>query len=126
MKYLLILLPIIAYSQGLDEYGQHFKDNNPASYEVIKQHAIEKWNDDYSMVIFSINKQSKACYEFFQYYKDNEDNALAYRLIQKWTYKGFEATNEKLLDKKRILELHVDWSMIYYEYKKQIEAKNSF
>ena len=123
---ILLLLPFSLFAQ-LDKYGEHFKTNNPASYEVIKTHAVEKWGNDFEMVVFQINKQSKACYDFFQLMKEpNMDADLALNAILKWRYDGYSTINGDLLEQQRLLELHVDWVMVLYDYEKQLKAKNSF
>lgn len=127
MKYLLILLPLFSFGQSLDQYGQYFKDNYPSSYEVIKSHASEKWGNDFSMVLYEINKQCKACYDFFELTaQDNADINIAYEAINKWAYDGYEIENSKLIEQERTSELHVDWAMVLYEYEKQMKAKGAF
>ncbi len=122
---ILLLLPFSVFAQ-LDEYGEHFKTNLPASYEVIKTHAVEKWGDDYTMVIYQINKQSKACYELFQVFEKDHTKIL-WNAIIRWSYEGYKDYNTDLMNKGGdLLTLRVDWVMVKYDYDKQVKAKNSF
>ena len=48
-------------AEGLNPNATYIKKNHPTGYEkTIKMHALEKWGDDYSMVVYMINKQSDA------------------------------------------------------------------
>ena len=56
----------------------------------------------------------------------NMDADLALNAILKWCYDGYSTINGDLIEQQRLLELHVDWVMVLYDYEKQLKAKNSF
>lgn len=126
---ILTLLTITALSASgqIDQYGQHFQDKAPEAYNIIKQHAVEKWVDNYEMVVYEINGQCKACYNVLHSF-EKEHVAILYNAVLKWSYDGYEAANKAIMNdpKASLYGLHCNWEMIEYEYNNQVKAKESF
>lgn len=134
----LFLLIIIAFitvglnAEGLKVNASHIKKSYPTEYEsTIKKHAVEEWKIDFSMVVYEINKQSDALVELIDEFKSENTN-IAFRAIQEWSIEGYKSANIKVFEEittfglKYLLKMHCDWSMVKYEYDKQVKAKNSF
>jgi hypothetical protein len=127
-----MLITVAAKSQGLESNGQYIKDNFPNAYEkTIKKHALAEWGNDYSMVVYEINKQSDALVSLIDKFESDNTN-IAFQAIQEWSIDGYKSSNiEKFrnmdtFDLKSLIKFHCDWSMVKYEYDKQVKAKNSF
>jgi hypothetical protein len=116
MKKTILLLGILLLS--LTAFSQL---NNEAKYKC-KSYAKEKWGTDYSMVEYEYNKQIEAGDEFFVYYgiyncgqggeeKDfSEECMILIQAFAKWSDEGTG---------------FVQWDMVVYEVKKQLEAYNN-
>ena len=83
------------------------------------------------MIVYEINKQSNSLVKLVDVF--NSDNkGIVNKAIQKWSVNGYKNSNESLFKKmttfdlKGLLKMNCDWSMVFYEYKKQVKAKNSF
>ena len=129
---LMMTVSVYAKAEGLNPNATYIKKNYPNEYEkTIKKHALEKWGDDYSMVIYMINKQSDALVNLVETFKSENTN-IAIKAIQKWSIDGYQNSNIALFKEmevfglKELLKMHCDWSMVKYEYDKQVKAKNSF
>ena len=135
-KFIIILIVVststITSSQGLKKNATYIKDRYPVEYEAtIKKEALLKWEDNYSMIVYEINKQSNSLVKLVDVF--NSDNkGIVNKAIQKWSVNGYKNSNESLFKKmttfdlKGLLKMNCDWSMVLYEYKKQVKAKNSF
>jgi len=130
--FIAMLFTIVGKSQGLESNGRYIKNNYPDAYEkTIKKYALGKWETDYSMVVYEINKQSDALMGLINEFESDNTN-IAFQAIQKWSIDGYKSSNiEKFrsidtFDLKSLVKLHCDWSMVKYEYDKQVKAKNSF
>lgn len=128
----LMLVFVFLNAEGLDTNANHIKTNYSDDYEkTIKKHALEKWNDDFKMVVYEINNQSDALVELINLFKSENTN-IVYKAIQKWSIDGFNKSNIilfkelKTFSLKELLKLHCDWKMVKYEYENQVKAKNSF
>ena len=127
-----LLFSILINAQGLKPNANHIKDNYPIEYKnTIRKHAIEEWGEDFSMVIYEINKQSEALANIIKTFKGSNTNTV-FRAIQEWSIDGYKEKNVKIFksmntfDYQSLLKMHCDWSMVKYEYDKQIKAKKSF
>ena len=88
-------------------------------YSGIRTYAIDKWDGDNSMIVYTINKQATSFFEIFMSGKYKEiDPNFKVKTINKWHVKKFGK-----LDFKKLPKAVIDWSMVEYEYKKQ--KKNS-
>lgn len=102
--------------QELSSSSRALKENMPETYQAIKAYAINQWENDHSMILYEINKQSEAFVEVSNLSQENP--AIFSNAVVQW---GENITNENLLKNSTI-----DWSMVLYEMKKQIQAKNSY
>ena len=137
MKKLLLICFILftytnTYAQGLKSNGDYIKKNFTTEYEnTIKKHALEKWNQDYEMVVYMINNQADALVDLVKSFESDNTN-IVFQAIQKWSIKGYESSNISLFKElttfsvKELIKLHCDWEMVKYEYDNQVKAKNSF
>ena len=128
----ILLVSFLVQAKGLNSNASYIKKNYPDEYEnSLKKHALEKWNDDYEMVVYEINNQADALVELIENFKSDYTN-IAFKAIQKWSIDGFINTNITIFKEfktfglKELIRLHCDWGMVKYEYENQIEAKNSF
>lgn len=71
--------------------------------ESIKEKALGKWEDDYNMVEYEINKQTDSLNEILEDI-DNKDKDILEKALEKW---------------------EDDYNMVIYEYKKQANAKKN-
>ncbi len=137
MKKLILFLLITSVSpiilaQQLNSNASFIKRNYPAEYShILKKYALEKWNDNYEMVVYMINNQADALDGLINEFKSNNTHIL-YKAIQKWSYEGYKSSNIEKFDKlkivnlKQLLSLQCNWEMVKYEYDNQVKAKNAF
>jgi len=137
MKQIIIILSLLltatfASAEGLNSNASYIKKNYPTEYEqTLKKYALAEWNDDFSMVVYEINKQADALVKLVDEFKSDNTN-IAFKAIQEWSRDGYESKNIALFKEmttfglKDLLKMHCDWSMVKYEYDKQVKAKNSF
>lgn len=83
----------------------------------IVQQANKEWQGDYSMISYKIKQQCKALYEFFNMEKpikmtENTFSTIRLTALNEW--------GELELNSTRVAK--VDWVMVLYETKNQIEA----
>lgn len=128
----IILTSTILKAEGLNSNASYIKKNYPTEYEqTLKKYALQKWNDDYEMVVYMINNQADALIELIDEFESDNTN-IAFKAIQKWSIDGYKSSNiEKFkkintFDLKQLVPLHCDWEMVQYEYDNQVKAKNSF
>lgn len=137
MKKIVIIITMFSISitlnaQVLTSNASYIKNKFPADYEAtLKKHAIEEWKDDFSMIVYEINKQSDALLKLIEEFKSENTN-IAFKAIQEWSIEGFKDSNIIMFKEintfglDQLIKLHCDWSMVKYEYDKQVKAKNSF
>ena len=121
-KILLIALLALSatVSAQLKAEAEFVKERTPDIYNVIRSMAIDKWDDDHEMIVYTINKQSKAFVEFVQLTETKGfDMTIAYSAISKWT----ERATDKCLSK---LNCDTDWEMVMYTTKKQLKASKLY
>jgi len=130
--FILSVFTLVINAQGLNANASYIKNNYSSDYDAtLKKYALNKWGNDFSMVVYEINKQADALFQLIEEFKSENTN-IAFGAIQKWSREGYPSSNTKLFKKmdtfglKELLKLHCDWSMVKYEYDKQVEAKNSF
>ena len=121
------------YAEELSQYALFFKTKYPKIYKnVFLKHATQKWSGNYSMIVFEINRQTNALFEVvheFNKDKSTDNLYVLIRAIQKWSYDGYKEYNISLLNKKDfnavdLFSLHCNWSMVLFEYRRQVQAKN--
>ncbi|WP_345029294.1 hypothetical protein [Ravibacter arvi] len=137
MKLILFLIAIVFSSnlsngQGLNSEAIYIKDNFPEEYEnTLKRYALFEWKDDFSMVVYEINRQAESIVELVDSF-DSDNTNIVYNAIQEWSRSGYLSKNIKIFSEmtdfsvKYLIKMHCDWSMVKYEYDRQVEAKNSF
>jgi hypothetical protein len=128
----IILTTTIANAEGLNSNATYIKKNFPTEYEnTLKKYALAEWNDDFSMVVYEINKQADAIMKLVDSFESDNTN-IAFKAIQEWSRDGYLSHNIKIFKEmttfglKDLLKMHCDWSMVKYEYDKQVKAKNAF
>lgn len=121
-----------SFSQELEPNALLIKDKFNYGYEnTIKKYALIKWKDDFSMVVYEINKQSDALTNIVEKFK-SKNTTILYNAIIKWSQPNKAEANHKIwkelnsIDLATMLKFNVDWSMVQYEYEKQDKAANSF
>ncbi|MDX1828758.1 MAG: hypothetical protein R3342_04345 [Lutibacter sp.] len=137
MKKIIIFLVVsimtnVASSQSLNSNASYIKNNYETEYEnIIKKHALNEWKDDFSMVVYEINKQADALIELIGAFKSENTN-IAYKAIQEWSFDGYQSFNINIFKEmksfglKDLVKMQCDWTMVKYEYLKQAKAKNAF
>jgi|TARA_B110000908_G_scaffold108268_1_gene127188 hypothetical protein len=98
---------------GLSRYAKNLRGADPKEYNLIKFIAVDTWGDNHRMVIYTINKQVKAYISIMTDLvgrKDFDKDTLVNSMI-KWR-------------KKVGSTFYYDWSMIVYDYKKQMKNKD--
>lgn len=117
MKKIVLVLAMVALTFSmnaqLSSYSQLLRDNVPDTYAPIKANAVNEWASDHKMVVYSINKQTKALKEILGLSKTEsyDENVLVDAMLE-W--------DDKIVDG---LEF-TDWAMTLYTYKKQIKNKD--
>tara|TARA_B110000459_G_C16421286_1_gene407565 strand:+ start:199 stop:591 length:393 start_codon:yes stop_codon:yes gene_type:complete len=128
----IILTTTIAKAEGLNSNASYIKKNFPTEYEnSLKKYALVEWKDDFSMVVYEINKQADAIVKLVDGFESDNTN-IAFKAIQEWSRDGYTSFNINLFKEmktfglKDLLKMYCDWSMVKHEYDKQVKAKNSF
>jgi len=124
---IIIAITAITCNAQLNNTAESVRTNNPRAYNVIKKHAIDKWDSDHKMILYTINQQCDAMYEILTILSDDITteivSLITIKAMKKWAYDGYESSVEKqLTDNAPILELDIDWRMVVYTVKKQLEA----
>ena len=132
LAFALVLLTSAIYAQELNSNASYIKKNYPSEYEqTLKKYALIEWKDDFTMVVYDINKESDALMALIAEFK-SDNTKIAIKAIQEWSREGSLSKNITVLNEittfglKDLLKLHCDWSMVKYEYDKQLKAKNYF
>jgi len=127
-----LLTATFAKVEGLNSNASYIKKNYPSNYEkTLKKNALAEWNDDYSMVVYEINKQADELIELIDEFESDNTN-IVFKAIQEWSIDGYKSSNITKFKEmttfglKDLIKMHCDWSMVKYEYDKQVKAKNSF
>jgi len=128
---ILILCSVFTQAQ-LGTSAKYFKQNYPTEYEsTIKRHALQEWGEDYTMVVYEINKQADAIVDICTQFESKHTRQLV-GAIREWSIDGYVTHNleqvkaMKVVDRKTLIKIYCDWSMVKYEYSKQVKAKGSF
>ncbi len=117
------------YAGGLDNKALFIKQNSPKGYELIKKFAVKKWGDDHSMVLFEINTQSDDADLLIDSFFRTKDIKSFANAIKEWSYNDYSINLgifiswlKGISDYGTIYTMTVDWSMVYYEYDRQVKA----
>ena len=113
---LALTVTFIASAQ-LNSTAQIVKDRLPIEYKLIKKFAEDKWGQDFEMIVYTINEHADAMREFANITNaEGTDLRLMRDAYKKWT------DNSIIIEGKPF----VDYPMVVYTYKKQLEAKNQY
>lgn len=125
MKYIYLLLLTTAAlfpnplpAQELSDAANRVKINAPDQYDCIKEKAIEEWGDDHKMVLYRINQQCDALYDFSLALKKYEKEDQEYKILMRATAKWTEGDPSTLCS--------TDWRMVMYEFNNQLESYNKY
>jgi hypothetical protein len=126
MKKVFILFLLVIgfglFAEGLSVNAQTLKKGFPEEYEVIKARAVADWGTNHNMVVYEISKQADALVDVLMIIGDGCDSQLMGESILQWT----DDPEWFMEDMDSFMLIPTDWTMVLYEYKKQLEAKNSY
>ena len=118
MKKTLLVLAVALIS--LTSYGQlngnakQIKELSELTYLNIKSIAVDRFGNDYEMVVYTINLQSDAVFEYLEILNNkNYDKGLMESMFPKWSVE-IGGT------------FFFDYEMIVYNYNKQITSKEQY
>ena len=81
---LLLIVPIFGFGQ-LNSNAKVIKENMPVLYETIKKYSEREWDNDYEMIVYTINNQVDAYIEMGNLMSaDNFDQNIWYNSILEW------------------------------------------
>jgi hypothetical protein len=130
--FVIFLFSFNSFSQELEENALRIKQDFNSGYEnTIKKYALIKWKDEFSMVVYEINKQSDALTNLIEKFK-SKNTTILYKAIIKWSQPLKTEANHKnwkelsSIDLASMLKFHTDWTMVEYEYDKESKAANAF
>ena len=63
----------------------------------MRKQALEKWGDDYEMVVYMINNQADALINLIDDF-ESDNTSIALKAIKKWSYNGYQSSNIKTLN----------------------------
>lgn len=113
----LLLLSVAVFAGGLNSSANSLKANHPDIYQAIRDRAVREWDDDHDMVVYEINRQSTALYESSTLLKSNPD--ITSRALFEWA-------DSDILGVENVFIYSIDWVMVVYTAKKQIESQSSY
>lgn len=133
MKKIVLLFVLVLFTVHifcLNANATYIKKTYPNKYETtIKMHALMKWKDDYSMIIYEIDNQSNALIELISIFK-SENTRIVLNAIKKWSFEEYKERNILIINQLKtfsiegLMSLHCDWVMVLYEYNLQVQAKS--
>ena len=112
-----LLFTSLLFAGGLNANASELKENFTDIYEAVKTRAVGEWGDDHRMVVYEINKQSDAIIEAALLLKEYPEITVS--ALYKWADGDISRTED-------IYTFSVDWRMVVYTAKKQIEAEGSY
>ena len=116
-KPLLILLAILSsclmFSQ-LNKNANKLKTNRSERYQQIKTFVEQDWKGDHQMMVYNINAQADAFSEVYELMQSKGyDEEIMLKAFGKW---GIGINGKR----------HYDYTMVVYQYKNEIKAKNQY
>lgn len=112
------LISVTGFSQKqLNENSQRLKDAKSVLYFDIKKYAVDKWKEDHEMIVYEINQQVDALFKITAeaQKKDGYDETIMVNALGKWS-EGDSGSPE----------FKTDYTMVWYEYQKQMKAKKAY
>lgn len=139
MKKIILGLLLIAFfaitgiAQELNTNAKMIKEKFNYEYENnFKSFAVKEWKDDFAMVVYEINRQSDSYFEMMNKLK-SEHSTIFFNALNEWAREGYKEDNLRKIREEfkassinNFIKLKVDWSMVKYEYDRQVKAKESF
>ena len=113
----LLLITFSLFSEGLNLDAEYLKSSYPTIYEAVKERAIGEWEEDHTMILFEINRQSKAlleCNDLLEY-----EVAIINRQIVEWC-------DYDIRDYEDFYLAPIDWAMVLFVSKNQIKARGNY
>ena len=106
----ILLLSFASQAQELNREAKHISTSESFAkeYATIKDNAIKEWGSDSNMVVYEINKQSKAFIQLLDIIDPLEKGMPEYEILVN-----------------AMAEWGDDYNMIIYEYEKQLKAYQS-
>lgn len=122
MKKIILVIVILVigfalFADGLNADAQYLKDEFPDIYEVVKQRAVKEWNDDHTMILYTINNQSTALFDCSEL-MDIYEIIVETQIIQWCDDDVFQYEDYYLAP--------IDWVMVLYMSKEQIKAQSKY
>ncbi len=120
-------------AQELNTNAKMIKEKFNYEYENnFKFFAVKEWKDDFAMVVYEINRQSDSYVEMINKIK-SEHSTIFFNALNEWAREGYKEDNLRKIKEdsnkgniNNFIKLKVDWSMVKYEYDRQVKAKESF
>jgi len=128
---IIILMMLITYclisSEGLNSAASVLRNDGEISvvYDIIKQHAVDKWVDDHEMIVYTINNQCRSYLDLWGNVNVEADYEILHKAILKWSHDGYLDYNLKVYIEDSKL-LHCDWEMVEYNFNNQKSAKGRY
>ena len=130
---LIVSFAITGITQELNTNAKMIKEKFNYEYENnFKSFAIKEWKDDFAMVVYEINRQSDSYFEMINKLK-SEHSTIFFNALNEWAREGYKEDNLRKIREEfkpssinNFIKLKVDWSMVKYEYDRQVKAKESF
>jgi len=126
----LLIIVTALQAAGLNSNSVYFRDNYPEDYNetILKQAKIE-WKIDAPMIVYKINRQCDALKRLLSYEERYSQPKLFITTLGQWSYEGEANANyEIILDNNCdltpgvLIKLKCDWTMMIYEFDRQLEA----
>jgi hypothetical protein len=130
---LIVSFAITGITQELNTNAKMIKEKFNYEYENnFKSFAVKEWKDDFAMVVYEINRQSDSYFEMMNKLK-SEYSSIFFNALNEWAREGYKEENLRKIREdfkpasiNNFIKLKVDWSMVKYEYDRQVKAKESF
>ena len=112
----LLLLGAFTVNAQLNSNAQTLKDADSIEYRLLKKYAEQEWGEDYEMIVYTINEHADAMREVVDIMSEGGDNMIMFSAFKKWSDNSIRVEGKSF----------VDYTMVLYTYKEQLEAKNSY
>lgn len=114
---LMLMVVVVLFADGLNSDAQYLKSDFPEYYEVVKQRAINEWQEDNVMIVYTINSQAKALFECSEL--ANDYDRIVRIQVEIWCDDDIYKYDNGFL-------APVDWVMVLYSAKAQIKAQSQY
>ena len=124
---ILLIAPVLGFGQ-LNSNAKLVKENMPVLYETIKKYSEREWDNDYEMIVYTINNQVDAYIEMGTLMSaDNFDQNIWFNSILEWAENPSKVEKEVIDGDANALNTNIiQWDMVLYNYKNQLKAKLSY